>query len=117
VGFDRATSIEAGTGVANGVGILQPKRQNAHDAPSCPLSKFITTEASQGGVIALPTTKITRQHDIVSFLKKWPVGRLSGVMAQGPANKLSPHGNTTTNCKGTSRLQHPRNVDSKSCAF
>jgi len=35
--------------------------------PSCPLSKFITTEASKGGVIALTTTKITRQHDIVSF--------------------------------------------------
>ena len=24
----------------------QPKRRDAHDAPSCPLSKFITTEAS-----------------------------------------------------------------------
>jgi urease accessory protein UreF len=60
------TGIEAGTRVANGVR-MQPKRQNAHDAPSCPLSKFITTEASQGGVITLTTTKITRQHDIVSF--------------------------------------------------
>jgi len=47
--------------------LAQPKRQDAHDAPSCPLLKFITTEASQGGVIALTTTKITRQHDIVSF--------------------------------------------------
>jgi len=47
--------------------LAQSKRQNAHDAPSCPLFKFITTEASQGGVIALTTTKITRQHDIVSF--------------------------------------------------
>jgi len=47
--------------------LAQPKRQNAHDVPSCPLSKFITTEASQGGVIALTTTKITRQHDIFSF--------------------------------------------------
>jgi len=46
--------------------LAQPKRQNAHDAPSSPLSKFITTEASQGGMIAL-TTKITQQHDIVSF--------------------------------------------------
>ena len=47
--------------------LAQPKRQDADDAPSCPLLKFITTEASQGGVIALTTTKITRQHDIVSF--------------------------------------------------
>jgi len=47
--------------------LAQPKRQDAHDAPSCPLSKFITTEASKGGVIALTTTQITRQHDIVSF--------------------------------------------------
>jgi len=39
--------------------LAQPKRQDAHDAPSYPLSKFITTEASQGGVIALTTTKIT----------------------------------------------------------
>ena len=47
--------------------LVQPKRRDAHDAPSYPLSKFITTEAIQGGVIALTTTKITRQHDIVSF--------------------------------------------------
>jgi len=47
--------------------LTQPKRQDAHDAPSCPLSKFITTEARQGGMIALTTTKITRQHDIISF--------------------------------------------------
>ena len=47
--------------------LAQPKRQDAHDAPSCPLLKFITTEASQGGVIAITTTKITRQHDFVSF--------------------------------------------------
>jgi len=47
--------------------LVQPKRQDAHDAPLCPFSKFITTEASQEGVIALTTTKITRQHDIVSF--------------------------------------------------
>jgi len=38
--------------------LAQPKRQDAHDAPSCTLSKFITTEAIQGGVIALTTTKI-----------------------------------------------------------
>ena len=47
--------------------LAQSKLQDAHDAPSCPLLKFITTEASQGGVIALTTTKITRQHDTVSF--------------------------------------------------
>jgi len=35
------------------------KRQDVHDAPSCPFSKFITTEVIQGGVIALTTTKIT----------------------------------------------------------
>ena len=46
MGFDRATSNEASTRVANGVGIGEPKRQDAHDAPSCPLLKFITTEAS-----------------------------------------------------------------------
>jgi len=46
---------------------VQSKRQDAHDAPSCPLLKFITTEASQGGVIALTTTKITRQDDLDSF--------------------------------------------------
>jgi len=44
--------------------LAQSKRQDAHDAPSCPL---ITAEASQGGVIAMTTTKITRQHDSVSF--------------------------------------------------
>jgi len=47
--------------------LAQSKRQDAHDAPSCPLLKFITTEAGQEGVIALTTTEITRQHDIVSF--------------------------------------------------
>jgi len=45
----------------------QTKCQDAHNAPSCPLLKFITTKASKGGVIALTTTKITRQHDMVSF--------------------------------------------------
>ena len=47
--------------------LAQPKRQDAHDAPSCTLLKFITREASQGGMIALTNTKITRQYDIVSF--------------------------------------------------
>ena len=47
--------------------LAQPKRQGARDAPSCPLSEFIITEASKGGVIALTSTQITRQHDIVSF--------------------------------------------------
>jgi len=47
--------------------LAQPKRQDADDDPSCPLLKFITTEVSQGGVLALTTTKNTRQHDIVSF--------------------------------------------------
>jgi len=47
--------------------LAQSKRQDANDAPSCPLLKFITTEASHGGMIALTTTKITRQHDLVSF--------------------------------------------------
>ena len=50
--------------------LAQPKRQDAHDAPACPLSKFITTEAIQGGVIALKTSKITRQHDKVSFCQE-----------------------------------------------
>ena len=43
--------------------LAQPKRHYAHNAPSCHLSKVITTEAIQGGVMALTTTKITRQHD------------------------------------------------------
>jgi len=47
--------------------LAQPKCQDAHDAPSYPLLQFITTEASQGGVIALTTTKITRQHDLSQF--------------------------------------------------
>jgi len=47
--------------------LAQPKRQDAHDAPSCPILKFITTEVSQGVVIALTTTRISRQHDILSF--------------------------------------------------
>jgi len=47
--------------------LAQSKRQDAHNAPSCPLLNFITTEASQGGVIALTTTNITRQHDLDSF--------------------------------------------------
>ena len=47
--------------------LAQPKRQDAHDSPSCPLSKFTNTEARQGGVIGLITTKFTRQHDIVSL--------------------------------------------------
>ena len=46
---------------------MQNSSQDADDTPSCPLSKFITTEASQGGVIALTTIKITPQHNIVSF--------------------------------------------------
>jgi len=47
--------------------LAQPKRQDAHNALSCPLLKFITTQASQRGVIALTTTRITRQQDIISF--------------------------------------------------
>jgi hypothetical protein len=39
--------------------LAQPKRQDVHDALSCPPAKFITTEAIQGGVIALTTAKIT----------------------------------------------------------
>jgi hypothetical protein len=35
----------------------QHPSQDAHDAPSCPLFKFITTEASQGSLIALTTNK------------------------------------------------------------
>ena len=46
--------------------LAQSKRQDAHDDPSCPLLKFITTELSQGGAIALETTKIIRQYDLVS---------------------------------------------------
>jgi len=69
--------------------LVQPKRQDAHDAHSCPLLKFITTEASQGGVIALTTTKITRQHDMVSFFQAttcrqilWSDGPWTGIELQ-----------------------------------
>jgi len=51
------------------------------------------------------------------FRKAQPVGRFSGVMAHGPAEKLSPHAKTITNRKGPSRLQHVRNADSRRCAF
>ena len=34
-----------------------PKRQYAHDAHSCPFSKFIITEVSQGGVAQMCLTK------------------------------------------------------------
>ena len=47
--------------------LTRPKRRSAHHAPSCPFSKFVTTEASQGGVIALTATKFTRQHDFFCF--------------------------------------------------
>ena len=62
--------------------LAQPKRQNAHNAPSCALSKFITTEASQGGVIALTTTNITRQHDIVNFSQGTACGQI--LLSDGP---------------------------------
>jgi len=65
MGFHRATSIEASTRVANGVGIGATKASKRSRCPLMP--PLVTTEASQGGVIALTTTRITRQHDIVSF--------------------------------------------------
>ena len=67
MGFHRAASIKASTRVANGVGIGAIKASRRSRCPLCPLLKFITTEASQGGVIALTTTNITQQHDFVSF--------------------------------------------------
>jgi len=99
--------------------LAQPKRQDAHDAPPCPLLKFITTEASQGGVIALTTTKITRQHDIVSFSQATACRQIQVFWRDGPwtGRKLSPHGKTITNRKGTSRQQRARNVDLRTCAF
>jgi len=66
MGFHRATSNKKGKEGQTVWELAQSNRQDAHDAPSCPLLKFINT-ASQGGVIALTTTRITRQHDIVSF--------------------------------------------------
>jgi len=47
--------------------LAQSKRQDAHNAPPCPLLKFIYSEVNQGGVIALTSEKIARQHEIVSF--------------------------------------------------
>jgi len=85
--------------------LAQLKRQDAHDAPSCPLSKFITTEASQGGVIALTTTKITRQHDIFNFSQATACRQI--LWSDGPwtGGKLSPHGKTIKN-----RVQADGNV-------
>jgi len=77
MGFDSATSIEASTRA-------QLKRQDAHDTPACPLSKFITTEASQGSVIALATAKITRQRDIVSFSQAFACTQI--LWSDGPWN-------------------------------
>jgi len=65
MGFHRAASIEAGTRVANGVGIGATKASKRSRCPLMPPLKFITTKASQGGVIALTTTQFTRQHNIV----------------------------------------------------
>jgi len=38
-------------------------------------------------------------------------------MAHEPAEKLSPHEKSIMNCKGTSRILHVRNVDSKNYVF
>jgi len=51
------------------------------------------------------------------FRKERPVGRFFGVMAHGPAESLRLHGKTITNCKGVSRLQHVRNVVSRTCVL
>jgi len=66
-GFTRQQELKQAQEWQTVLELAQPKRQDAHDGASCPILKFIITEASQGGVIALTTTKITRQHDIVSF--------------------------------------------------
>ena len=69
MGFHRVTSIEASTRVANGVGIGATKASRRSRCPLMLPLKVHTTEAIQGGIIALTTTKITRQHDVVSFFK------------------------------------------------
>jgi len=61
--------------------LAQSKRQDAHDVPACPFSKFITSEAIQGGVITLTTTQ--RSLDSMTwsvFFKQQPASRFSGVM-------------------------------------
>jgi len=68
MGFHRATSIVTGTRVVNSVGICTTKASNPSRYLRM-LSKFMTTEASQGGVIALRTTIITQQHDIVNLFQ------------------------------------------------
>ena len=70
--------------------LAKPKRQDAHVAPSCPLSKFITTEASQGGVIALTTTKITRHHDIVSFSQATAFRQILWSDGPWPGREIEP---------------------------
>jgi len=97
--------------------LAQPKRQDAHDASSCPLLKFITAEARQGGVIALTTTKITRQHDIVSFSQATACRPI--LWRDGPwtGREIEPTWENYTNRKGASRRQRARNVDLRSCAF
>ena len=96
--------------------LAQPKRQDAHDASSCPLLKFITAEARQGGVIALTTTKITRQHDIVSFPQAPACRQI--LRSDGPwtGREIEPAWENWYESQGTSRRQRVRNVDLRSCA-
>ena len=67
LGFTRQQALKQAQEWQTVLELAQLKRQDAHNAHACPLLKFITIEASEGGVIALTTTQITRQHDVVSF--------------------------------------------------
>ena len=67
MGFHRATSIEAGTGVANGVGISATRASRRSRCPLMPSLKVHHYRGEPRGRDALTSTKITRQHDIVSF--------------------------------------------------
>jgi len=118
MGFHRATSIEVSTREANGVGISAIK---ASRRSQCPLMPPLKVHHYRGEPRGRDCTYNYKNHSTAwhgqFFLKQLPVGRFSGVMAHGPAQKLSPHGKTITNLKGTSRRQRARNVDLKSCAF
>ena len=67
MGFHRAMSIEASTRVANGVGIGATKASRRSRCPLMLTLKVYHYRGKPRSVIALTTTKITRQLDIVSI--------------------------------------------------
>ena len=86
-------------------------------SPHAPSQSLSLQRQAKGAWLHLRLQKSLDSMTYSVFLKERLVGRFSGVMAYGPAEKSSPHGKTMMNRKGTSRLQHVRNVVSRTCAF